>query len=549
MEVAIHKLATQYRLPAGARDEQRRLDGLRFKALDDAFRFAIHGAGIDDEAELCIRSLFVPVRLSLNKPDATVSADWSAALAEEISRVLRHGPTTNMVVYHSRRQALLDQALGVARRDLRRAWAWRQLGLWGASHSVSDTAAVNELVSALERTPPMIVPTLQAVTRFGGWQSLSARFTAEHWEGLGRAVLREVRGASLPEATESRPSARTVRAARQVLSRSLILGAVNAVALRALDASARRAVAVLATTDADPALLRRDSAGTLVNLIAQAISSRQVEVKTEFDEPDVDGTPGLRSAGPRAGEVANAAGQAVGQPSHAQRLGASSDESHAVLSRREKVQIPPRSENRSSQKAVDQARLKQFPGEFPDEKTELFPDEKTELVDLRRRAISRFAGLLYLIGVIGDLDLPEQIAADESFGARPFAWILHQLALRLAPVAARDPAALAFAGLSPEMESAWDEEASPGEAETRALSELADQIVTHLGLLLEADEVTGIPLLEFVTRRRGEIVADPGWIEVRFSLDDVATEIRRAGLDLNPGYVPWLGVVVMFVYE
>jgi hypothetical protein len=24
---------------------------------------------------------------------------------------------------------------------------------------------------------------------------------------------------------------------------------------------------------------------------------------------------------------------------------------------------------------------------------------------------------------------------------------------------------------------------------------------------------------------------------------------RRAGLDLDPGYVPWLGVVVRFVYE
>ena len=32
-------------------------------------------------------------------------------------------------------------------------------------------------------------------------------------------------------------------------------------------------------------------------------------------------------------------------------------------------------------------------------------------------------------------------------------------------------------------------------------------------------------------------------------MDQVATEIRRAGLDLDPGYVPWLGVVVRFIYE
>ena len=56
-------------------------------------------------------------------------------------------------------------------------------------------------------------------------------------------------------------------------------------------------------------------------------------------------------------------------------------------------------------------------------------------------------------------------------------------------------------------------------------------------------------LLEFVCRRRAEVVADPGWFEVRLSLDEVTTEIRRAGLDLDPGYLRWLGAVVKFVYE
>jgi hypothetical protein len=56
-------------------------------------------------------------------------------------------------------------------------------------------------------------------------------------------------------------------------------------------------------------------------------------------------------------------------------------------------------------------------------------------------------------------------------------------------------------------------------------------------------------VLQFVCQRRAAIVADPGWIEVRLSLDEVSTEIRRVGLDLDPDYVPWLGVVVRFVYE
>ena len=57
------------------------------------------------------------------------------------------------------------------------------------------------------------------------------------------------------------------------------------------------------------------------------------------------------------------------------------------------------------------------------------------------------------------------------------------------------------------------------------------------------------PPIAFVCHRRGEIVADPGWIEVRLSLTDVETAIRGAGLDLDAGHIPWLGVVVRFVYD
>ena len=47
-------------------------------------------------------------------------------------------------------------------------------------------------------------------------------------------------------------------------------------------------------------------------------------------------------------------------------------------------------------------------------------------------------------------------------------------------------------------------------------------------------------LAKFVCRRPAHIVADPGWIEARFSLQDVSVEIRRTGLDIDPDYLPWL---------
>ena len=73
----------------------------------------------------------------------------------------------------------------------------------------------------------------------------------------------------------------------------------------------------------------------------------------------------------------------------------------------------------------------------------------------------------------------------------------------------------------------------------------AERLVQGLKERMEEEE----DVVRHVCWRRAEIVADPGWIEVRFSLDEVRTDVRRAGLDIDPGFIPWLGVVMKFKYE
>ena len=51
-----------------------------------------------------------------------------------------------------------------------------------------------------------------------------------------------------------------------------------------------------------------------------------------------------------------------------------------------------------------------------------------------------------------------------------------------------------------------------------------------------------------VTDRSGRIEREPGWVDVHLALADVDVDVRRAGLDLDPGWVPWLGCVVRFCY-
>jgi hypothetical protein len=167
---------------------------------------------------------------------------------------------------------------------------------------------------------------------------------------------------------------------------------------------------------------------------------------------------------------------------------------------------------------------------------------------LRQVGWTDYGGLLYLIGLVDDLGLPKEISDAELFQSRPWRWVLHRLALELLPLKEDDPATLAFAGLGPEGPPPSADEDEPTGSELVVLAEWRNRLIRALGERLEWQELAAPVLLERVCRRRARIVADPGWLEVHLSVEDVSTEIRRAGLDLDPGFLSWLGVVVRFVY-
>jgi hypothetical protein len=89
----------------------------------------------------------------------------------------------------------------------------------------------------------------------------------------------------------------------------------------------------------------------------------------------------------------------------------------------------------------------------------------------------------------------------------------------------------------------------PSEALDAQLLVVRERVLAALELrLAPLQPRRGEQLLRWLLERRAELVADPGWIELRFDRRDVDTAIRRAGLDLDPDWLPALGVVVKFVY-
>jgi len=169
-----------------------------------------------------------------------------------------------------------------------------------------------------------------------------------------------------------------------------------------------------------------------------------------------------------------------------------------------------------------------------------------EVLPARTEAPTALGGVLFLLHLVDALGLPAALAADGPLAARPLRWSLHALALALAGAAPDDPAALAFAGLPPDA-PAPDRDAPPATAAERAaLDAAAARVTAALGERLGRPDAE--TALARVCARRGAIVADPGWLELHLPLDDVDLDIRRAGLDLDPGFLPWIGAVVRFVY-
>jgi hypothetical protein len=119
--------------------------------------------------------------------------------------------------------------------------------------------------------------------------------------------------------------------------------------------------------------------------------------------------------------------------------------------------------------------------------------------------------------------------------------------MTLAGADAADPAVLAFAGLPPDAPLPSAQEASATAGEREAIAETGAAITAAVRDLLGREEPDP-ELIASICRHQADIVAEPGWIEVRFPLDQVSIDLRRAGLDRDPGWVPWLGVVVRFVY-
>lgn len=536
-----------------ADDSQRqRLNRVLALALDDRLEAAVGRDGLADRGEICIREIHALVRLDLSESDDRLAARLALAIADAIATGAGQ-PSAGLVRYLSRTHALADFAASTLGGDFSRAWAWRQLGIGQAEFAASAADAARQVLAALARHPEQataVLATVAAETAL--FERLLRHGPLAQWRGLARRVIEAMAGDAdtllepMPEPV--RPG--VAEAAAQWLKRSAIA--------RAALASSRRApfaepalLAVFVLAEAEPALLQSPAppARARIQAIAsafappvrrQAAPAQTPTLAAENPQPADAAEPSaadLSPAGDKRPQADASASHELAQTAETlsplaepagQKLGAAETRQSADAPTVSKV-LP--NGDAANAQAIDESPL---------------PPRTHSLPDGRRQAHTAFGGLLFLIHLAKQIGLAARIVQTPGLERRDPRWCLLQIALALVPTTPADPVALAFAGWLPDSEP--PDEPPPDEAEQAALDGLRGNLLEALCERLAQTGLAADGLLDFVCHRKADIIADPGWLEAHFALDGVSTEIRAAGLDLDPGWVPWLGLVIRFVY-
>lgn len=509
-----HLAAEQDRALAAA-TFARLLDEILEPALEDA----VTECARDDEL-VAIRSVDVPRIVVRTDADARA---WAGQVSAAVAGTMGAGGS-GVVRYRSRSAAVVDILRRVALADARLVWAWRALGLW--PDSTAEPADV--LLDLLAVEPGSIVPlleatgsTLPAVLELLGSRRL-ARLSVLAWHAHGAAPVRPPdawrpagQGSAAVAATAAVSTSAAVAAtastalARFVVDRLLPAGPLASAPVSAV------AIAALLVLHADPTAVRFGRGSAQVEALLAQMAREAPRTPDDATGGAVPNEPG-RPASPQPVDDTGRAGD--GGPDAAASVEDGGNVSGNVSGNVGGV-------------------------------------------------ATRWAGLLFCLHPLRPLLDPRTPAAAghveigdalldavDRHGLAPLLYVLGTALGGRASGPAEDPlgpvdaALLTFCGLPP---GSTPPDADRCHAAAPVAGPLADAVVAALRVRLGDRPLGAAPeaaLLRAVLRRTGVVRCDPGWWQVDLRLDEVTTDLRAAGLDLNPDWLPALGGVVRFHY-
>jgi hypothetical protein len=522
----------------------------------------------------CVRRLDLRVSLDLADGDAVLGQAWARALMSRLLEALA-GADPDVVHYPGPVHAVADLVASVSLGRTGRAWAWTRAGARERAdpdpavspgeaiivslrrlHGQSPGAGLAALAQAVRHAG---LPALHRVlggpgprARGGGWPAV-AGLLAPGPAGLRPALPAvpdvgapgDSRGPGPPHGGEPAlagpvpvgpvpagpvpadgPSGRPARLrllADELRGRSALARAMASSGLRPDEADAV-AWAALVLAETDPSALGLPSASELLREVAApwagpAPAATRVR-PARGDRADRAG-PAVPRPGPESGRTATAAGT-IPDPA------ADAPAARATL---------------ATQADADPAGGAAGSPAARDDTGGAWPESGS------RGLLTEWGGLLFLLNLAPEAGLPHAVLAEPDLGGRSLPWLLQAVAVTLVPVPGDDPALAAFAGLDHAEPSPWRTGPDATAGESRAVRRIAGRWAQAAASALGRPEDEGAAAVRALAARRGTVVFAPGWIEVVFALDDVDVDVRVAGLDLNPGWIPWLGCVLRYRYE
>ncbi len=516
----------------------------------------------------CVRRLRLTVPLDLDRPAPALGGDWSAAVAAAIERAVREQPG-EVLHYRHEVELLAELVAGAAAGRVERDWAWRQCGVLlpgDPAPSVSPGAAI---LAVLGRHPQLAAAALLRAAVRSGLPAVDRALGRDGWQRLAAVVaLASWCGPGLGGAPESAPPEAARALARALLSGSRLAGLIHGARLRP-DEGTLAAWAVLVAAETDPASLHRRPhpglpaalAGQLRALLGQrAAVAGAADRGRRAERPGLPVPPSATGTDPATrltedGSDGSSAGAEPGtrRPDRpVQEPSAASPGRQPLPGRPAPADPRPGAEEWPGRPARpdepgEPVRSVESTGEQAPPWSDGFESEQP---GEQTGAATSWAGLLFLLATAAEAGLPQRALEDQALAVRPLRWVLHAAGRVLVPaLAVDDPALLALAGLDAGGLAALSVASPATEHEQAAIEGLAREwaTVTAARLYPDGSEEASAVVVE-LARRSGRVLAEPGWIEVRLAAVETDIAVRRAGLDLDPGWVPWLGAVVGYVY-
>ena len=541
--------------PAGAADEVSRLVTRLQSGLAGRGLAAALGTSDLPPGRWFLRRVDVPVALDLTRSEPGLVQSWAADLAGAVRRlVLAGGP---QVAHYPDDAALITDAVqGIVTGRLAAASAWAAAGVLAPGDPEPARQPGDLLVALAVRMPRELLTAVLAMARRpGGIAALDQVLGATGWTRLvaalagavgidGRALLESAhdqpggvaarpapRGSPLPGTAPDPVPAGSAKA-RSMAAGSALVGRIRASRLRP-GPEVLAAWALLVVLDADPGSLRSTgSAALLAALTAELWHPPDPGRPETFRSP-----PTTPDGAPEPGDVANTG-------SGVDPVAGVAEEVVAGVAGEPVADV-------TGDRVADLDRHRETdPDGDGDEEAGADRGPDTPEADLRDSRPTAWAGLPFLLATASAIGLPAVVLDDPALADRPLRWVLYTIGGLLVPAADDDPARLVLAGLPPDPADI-PFGPPPTEQETDAMARLA---AAWAGSIADRLAAAGEPAPEpeaaviRVTRRPGTVTGSPGWLEVRLPLATVDLTIRRAGLDIDPGWLPWLGAVVRYVY-